>query len=53
MFWQCVCVRPNLFFQVGFSEGEQELFDVFRAQAVDAARVDGPAQEVVHLLLWI
>lgn len=49
----CVCVRPNLFLQVRLSEGEQELLDVFGAQAVDAARVDGTAQELVHLVLWV
>lgn len=49
----CVCLCPNLFLQVRLSEGEQELLDVLGAQAVDAARVDGPAQELVHLVLWV
>lgn len=48
----CVCVS-NLFLQVRLSEGEQEFLDVFRAQAVDAARVDGPAQKLIHLVLWV
>lgn len=51
----CVCgrLRPNLSLQVRLSEGEQELLDVFGAQTVDAARVDGPAQELIHLVLWV
>lgn len=46
-------LRPNLSLQVRLSEGEQELLDVFGAQTVDAARVDGPAQELIHLVLWV
>lgn len=49
----CVCCRPNLSLQVGLPEGEQELLHMFRAQAVDAACVDGPAQELVHLVLGV
>lgn len=52
-----MCVRvlplPDLSLQVGLSEGEQELLDVLRAQTVDAASVDGPAQELVHLVLRV
>lgn len=54
-YWQRVslCVLPDLFLQVRLSEGEQELLDVFGAQAVDAACVDGPTQELVHLVLGV
>lgn len=48
-----VCVCINLFLQVRLSEGEQELLHVFGSQTVDAARVDGPAQELVHLVLRV
>lgn len=52
-----MCTRalplPDLSLQVGLSEGEQELLDVLRAQTVDAASVDGPAQELVHLVLRV
>lgn len=44
---------PNLFLQVRLPEGQQEPLDVLGAQAVDAARVDGPPQELVHLVLWV
>lgn len=47
--WACL----NLFLQVRLPEGEQELLDVFRTQTVDAARVDGPAQKLVHLILRV
>lgn len=44
---------PHLFLQIGRLEGEQELLDVVLAELVDAARVDGPAQELVHLVLGV
>lgn len=58
LYWQLdfVCPRvcaSNLFLQVRLSKGEQEFLDVFRAQTVDAARVDGPAQKLIHLVLWV
>lgn len=34
-------------------EGEQEALDVILAQLVDAARIDGAAQELVHLVLRV
>lgn len=45
--------KANLFLQVRLPEGQQEPLDVLGAQAVDAARVDGPAQELVHLVLRV
>ena len=41
----------HLFLQNGGLEGEQELLDVVLPQLVDAAGVDGAAQELVHLVL--
>lgn len=46
-------LHAHLFLQVRLPEGEQEPLDVLRAQTVDAARVDGPAQELVHFVLWV
>lgn len=43
----------NLFLQVWLPEGQQEPLDVLGAQSVDAACVDGSAQELVHLVLWV
>lgn len=43
----------DLFLQVRLPEGQQEPLDVLRAQAVDAARVDGSPQELVHLVLGV
>lgn len=43
----------NLFFQVWLPKGQQEPLDVLGAQAVDAACIDGSAQELVHLVLWV
>lgn len=52
-FWQRVGLHAHLFLQVRLPEGEQEPLDVLRAQTVDAACVDGPAQELVHFVLWV
>ena len=46
-------VQPHLPLQFGALEGEQEAPDVVLAQLVDAARVDGAAQELVHLVLGV
>ena len=43
----------DLFFQNGGLEGEQELLDMVLPQLVDAAGVDGAAQELVHLVLRV
>lgn len=44
---------PHLLLQLGRLEGEQELLDVVLAELVDAAGVDGPAQELIHLILGV
>lgn len=44
---------PHLLLQLGGLEGEQELLDVVLAELVDAAGIDGPAQELVHLVLGV
>lgn len=44
---------PHLLLQVGRLEGEQELLDVVLAELVDAAGVNGPAQELIHLILGV
>ena len=46
-------VQPHLPLQFRALEGEQEAPDVVLAQLVDAARVDGAAQELVHLVLGV
>lgn len=43
----------DLFLQVWLPEGQQEPLDVLGAQAVDAACVDGSAQELIHFVLWV
>lgn len=43
----------NLFLQDGCLKPEQELFDVVLAQLIDAARIDGTSQKLVHLILWV
>lgn len=44
---------PHLLLQLWCLEGEQELLDMVLAELVDAAGVDGPAQELVHLILGV
>jgi len=44
---------PHLLLQLRRLEGEQELLDVVLAELIDAAGVDGPAQELVHLVLGV
>lgn len=43
----------NLFLKVSGLKSEQELLDVIFPQLVDAARVDGPSEKLVHLILWV
>ena len=46
-------VRPHLPLQLGALEGEQEAPHVVLPQLIDAARVDGAAQELIHLILGV
>ena len=48
-----VGVRPHLPLQLGALEGEQEAPHVVLPQLIDAARVDGAAQELIHLILGV
>lgn len=43
----------NLLLQLRGLEGEQELLDVVLAELVNAARVNGAAQELIHLVLGV
>ena len=45
--------ETNLLLQGGRLEREEELLHVVFPQLVDAAGVDGPAQELIYLLLWV
>lgn len=44
---------PHLLLQLRCLEGEQELLDMVLAELVDAAGIDGPAQELIHLILRV
>lgn len=44
---------PHLLLQLRCLEGEQELLDVILTELVDAAGINGPAQELIHLILRV
>lgn len=44
---------PNLLFKILPLEGEQEPAHMVLAQLIDAAGIDGSAQELVHLILRV
>lgn len=46
-------VTVYLLLQIRLTEGQQEFLDVFRAQTVNAASVNGTAQKLVHFVLRV